>query len=353
MLFRSDVRVIEDGLRALRWARIICSTGFAPHPSGFSVTSNPVVQNRIKNLSGERVRDEFLGILSTERPAMGMTLLQDLGILEVWFPELEALVGLEQNIWHSEDVWGHTLMALHYAALLGGDLTDRVTAVFHDVGKGVTQHVKSKGLHSDDDVERQLREYGYSFHDHDSEGIRVLDASTIPRLKLYGSTDKYEVDMERVKHLINGHMHVFSSDKIRRGKRLKFLGVSDFGIDMLERSFILFLADTLARNLWLDYPLGRDEAEPMWGVVERGAQIRQDVLRYLNNTDAAPSVKDVNLSGHDVMALLSIKPSPTVGVVLRHLFYLVTNEDIANDKDALSDYVTRNKELLLNLQEEK
>jgi tRNA nucleotidyltransferase (CCA-adding enzyme) len=347
-----EKRVIEDGLRLLRWVRFICSTGMSPDPVGFDLVFNPTVQNRLENLSGERIRDELLGILSTERAALGITFLQELGILDTWIPELAQLFDMEQNVWHSECVGGHTLMSLDNVVRMGGDLTDRVTALFHDLGKGVTQDVKSMGLDSDSDRERQLAEYGYSFHGHDAESVRILDESVCPRLKLYGPTDKYDVDMDRVKHLIGCHMHTFSSNKMRMSRRLKHTGVSDFDMDMMDRSFMLFLADTLGRELWLDYPLGRAEAEPMWAVVERGADIRKKVLTYLEQERSARTVKDVLLNGHDVMRLLEIKPSRTVGKVLNHLFDLVTSEGIENDPAVLEQYVRNNQETLLNLPDE-
>ena len=349
----AEKRVVEDGLRLLRWVRFICSTGMSPDTSPFDLMDNPTVQNRIANLSGERVRDELLGILSTERAALGITILQELGILEMWIPELALLFDLEQNIWHSECVGGHTLMALDNVVRMGGDLTDRVTALFHDVGKGVTRDVKTLGADDDGDRERQLREYGYSFHGHDTEGVRILDESICPRLKLYGPTDKYNVDMDQVKHLVGSHMHTFSKAKMRMSKRLRHVGAMDFDLNMVDRSFTLFLADTLGRELWLDYPLGRDEAEPMWTVVEQGATIRRTLLDYLAQERSARTVKDVNFNGNDVMRTLDLKPSRKVGNVLAHLFDLVTGGGIENDYNVIEEYVVQNRDQMLLLPDER
>jgi hypothetical protein len=345
----AEDRILEDALRILRWIMFVCRYGLVPETAVFDVLNNPQVVRRVRNLSGERFRDAFLGTLSTERAPLGMTFLQELGILDMWIPELACLFDMPQNVWHSECVGGHTLMVLDNVVRMGGDLTDRVTAVFHDVGKGVTQDVKTLGLDNDNDRDRQLREYGYSFHGHDAEGVRILDDHICPRLKLYGPTDKYDVDMDQVKHLIGGHMHTFSADKMRMSRRLRHIGVSNFDMDMIDRSMMLFLADTLGRELWLDYPLGREDADPMWTVVERGANIRTKVLSYLEQERSARTVKDVLLNGHDVMRLLSVKPSRTVGKVLNHLFDLVTGEVIENDPEVLERYVMDNQETLLNL----
>jgi tRNA nucleotidyltransferase (CCA-adding enzyme) len=344
-----EKRVIEDGLRLLRWVRFICSTGMAPDPTGFDIVFNPTVQNRLQNLSGERIRDELLGILSTERASLGMTMLQELGVLKMWLPEMERLVDMEQNVWHSECVWGHTLMALDNVVQMGGDLTDRVTAFFHDIGKGVTQDVKIAEIHADDYGMDKLKQYGYSFHGHDAEGVRILNEDVLPRLKLYGSTDKYDVDVERVKHLIGHHMHIFSGYKMRMSKRLRHSGVSDFDMDMIDRSFMLFLADTCGRKLCLDYPLESADAEPMWAVIEKGATIRKSLLSYLEQERSARTVKDVLLNGHDVMRLLELTPSRTVGNVLNHLFDLVTSEKLENDPEVLEEYVVQNRGMLLVL----
>jgi tRNA nucleotidyltransferase/poly(A) polymerase len=349
----AEKRVMEDALRLLRWVRFICRTGMVPDPSAFDVTQNPSVVRRLQNLSGERVRDEILGILSTERAALGMTLLHELGIIEMWLPEMEQLVDYEQNVWHSEDVWGHTLMTLDAVVQMGGDLTDRVTAFFHDVGKGVTRDVKTTGVDDGDPLYDKLQQYGYSFHSHDVAGVRILDESIVPRLKMYGPTDKYDVDMDRVKHLIGCHMHTFSSNKMRMSKRLKHSGVSDFGMDMLDRSLMLFMADTFGRKLWLDYPLKSEDAEPMWKVIEKGASIKKDILNYLEQEHSARNKKEVAINGHVIMNLLGIRQGRKVGDVINHLFDLVTESGITNEPTVLEQYVVAHKDYLLNLPEEK
>lgn len=346
-------RLQEDALRIMRFVRFCCSTGFCLNPSIFDFVEDQLFLKRLKLVSGERIRDELLGILSTERPAVGMLLLQELGVIDMWLPEMERLVGMKQNVWHSEDVWGHTLEALEMSVQMGGDLTDRVTALFHDLGKGVTRDVKTLGSSNDGDVERQLREYGYSFHGHDSESVRILDEYVCPRIKLYGPTDKYEVDMGRVKHLIGRHMSTFSTSNMSTRRRLKHLGATDFGMDMIDRSFKLFLADTCARELSWDYPLGSETAEPMWTVLEKGASIRNKVMQYLEQEHSARTVKDVRLNGNDVMRILDIKPSRTVGKVLNHLFDLVTSESIENDPEVLEQYVNNNRETLMDFPEER
>jgi tRNA nucleotidyltransferase/poly(A) polymerase len=353
LIGRTVKRLQEDALRVMRFVRFWCSTGFTLDPNIFHFVTDSLFLKRLKLVSGERIRDELLGILSTERAAMGMRLLQELGIIAIWLPEMEQLVDMKQNVWHSEDVWEHSLLALEHAIHMGGDLTDRVATLFHDVGKGVTRDVKTLGSSNDGDVERQLREYGYSFHGHDAESVRILDELICPRLKLYGSTDKYNVDMDRAKHIIGRHMSTFSTSKMTTRKRLKHLGATDYSVDMVDRSFRLFIADTCARELDWDYPLGYPKADPMWVVLEKGARIRRSVLDYLAQEHSARTVKDVRLNGNDVMGLLGLKPSRTVGKVLYHLFDLVTSESIENDPVVLEQYLINNKEMLLDLPEEK
>jgi tRNA nucleotidyltransferase (CCA-adding enzyme) len=321
-------RCQDDAIRVLRFVRKgarYMPLGFTISPVIFDVVEDPLVRRRLELLSGERVRDEFFGMLKTSNAAWALSMLLELGILEMWFRELYALVGMQQNIWHSHDVWGHTLLALEHMTKLTKDLEPRVAVVFHDIGKGVTQATK---VYGNADESKCKLDYGFTFHGHEGESIELLQKQVKGRLKMYGAaSDKHPVNMDVVEHLIANHMNALR-DTGKVSRILKRLGVSSFGPGMLDYSYLLFEADTMGRNMSLTYP------EDLWKVVDRGVRTYNKIKTYLTAENVV-SVKELEINGHDVMRMLNIDPSRKVRDVLRRVFELVSEEELLNDREEL------------------
>ena len=98
----------------------------------------------MKHISKERIRDEVNKMLLTDHPAEAFEMLKDIGALKYISPELEKMIGLGQNQYHSKDVWGHTLDVIRNTKPI---LFQRVMALFHDVGKVTTHSVTPTGVH--------------------------------------------------------------------------------------------------------------------------------------------------------------------------------------------------------------
>jgi tRNA nucleotidyltransferase (CCA-adding enzyme) len=129
----ADERFGEDALRMLRAVRFASELNFEIH----SDTKKAISQNAglLKNISGERIRDEFVKIISSDQPMLGLQLAHDLGILKYIAPELEEGIGVEQNKAHAFDVWEHLLQSVQYSAKKKFPLRVRLAAIFHDIGK--------------------------------------------------------------------------------------------------------------------------------------------------------------------------------------------------------------------------
>ena len=72
----------------------------------------------ISTLPKERVMGELeKALLKADRPSIFFETLKEMNQLSVWFPEVESLIGVEQNPrYHAEgDVWVHTMMVLDVA----------------------------------------------------------------------------------------------------------------------------------------------------------------------------------------------------------------------------------------------
>lgn len=126
-------RFNEDGLRILRAIRLSCELSFEIE----SNTEKAIYENSnlLKNISMERIRDEFTKIIMSDRPMDGLLAMKKLDLLKYVLPELEKTIGIEQNKAHSYDVWGHLLRSVQHSADKNFDLEVRLVALLHDISK--------------------------------------------------------------------------------------------------------------------------------------------------------------------------------------------------------------------------
>ena len=138
----------EDPLRVLRVARFASVLGFKVDPA-----ITPIARAvDLSALSSERVHDELVKILlRSPRPSVGLEEMFRLGVLDQWFPELQALaLVIQDSLFHPErddfghhTVWAHTKLSVDQAAALAGlrglpaprKLALLLAALYHDLGK--------------------------------------------------------------------------------------------------------------------------------------------------------------------------------------------------------------------------
>jgi tRNA nucleotidyltransferase (CCA-adding enzyme) len=130
-------RLTEDALRIMRAVRFHVELGFILSRE----TEKAILEHGylLKNISKERIRDEFTKIIMSPRPMDGLLMLKKLNILQYVVPELEQTIGVEQNRAHSYDVWEHLLRSVQVAADKNWSLDIRLTALFHDISKPETR----------------------------------------------------------------------------------------------------------------------------------------------------------------------------------------------------------------------
>jgi tRNA nucleotidyltransferase (CCA-adding enzyme) len=133
----------EDPLRVLRVARFaarFASLGFTVAPPTLALMKEIVTAGEMEALTVERVWQETVKGLRTERPDVYFEVLRSCGALARLFPEVDALFGVPQpERWHPEiDTGVHLLMALRVAAELSKSETVRFAVLTHDLGKGTT-----------------------------------------------------------------------------------------------------------------------------------------------------------------------------------------------------------------------
>jgi putative nucleotidyltransferase with HDIG domain len=155
-----DETFSEDPLRILRAAYFASNLDLTIDDTCYASMVKQAA--RIKIVSAERITAEIMKILGSPKPSVGLLILQVTGLLTHVFPELEAMVGLEQPPeWHHKDVFYHTLQVVDNTARLSDKMELRFAALVHDIAKPKTRRLDE--------------EKGYNFHGHDDVGARMLD----------------------------------------------------------------------------------------------------------------------------------------------------------------------------------
>lgn len=187
-----ESRFKEDALRLLRAIRFSTELGFGvSHETLDALTANASL---LGHISKERIRDEFIKIVSTSSPALGIGLMQKTGLLRDVVPELLEGAGCEQKGAHIYDVFEHLLHALQHAADKGFNTYVRLAALFHDVGKPATRRYdKTKDK--------------YTFFGHEVVGARMTK-KILERLNFSRET------VTHVTTLVRNHMFFSDTEKI-------------------------------------------------------------------------------------------------------------------------------------------
>ena len=153
----------EDPLRVLRGAQFAARFGFKIAPETVDLCS----RMDLSTLPKERILMELeKALLKAEKPSIFFEELRRMDQLDVWFSELKALIGVEQNPrFHAEgDVWTHTMMVIDEAAKLrdavASPLGFMLAAVTHDFGKAITTEVKNGVIHA---------------YDHETKGLPLIE----------------------------------------------------------------------------------------------------------------------------------------------------------------------------------
>lgn len=188
----ADERFQEDALRILRAVRFSTQHGFViEHETMMAMIKNVELLSKI---SAERIRDEFLKMIMSAEPIVGITLSQKLGMMKYIAPELEIGIGVEQNGEHIYDVWEHNLRTMQHGADKEWPLHIRLAGLFHDIGKPATREWSKE---KDD----------YTFYGHDVVGAKITK-KVCERLKFGNElTDK-------VTRLVRYHMFFADTDQI-------------------------------------------------------------------------------------------------------------------------------------------
>ena len=280
----------DDPLRMMRAARFASQLDFEIDPGVLVSIKN--LAHRIAIVSAERVRDEFIKILMSPDPRMGITILVDTGLADIVIPEIPKLRLEVDEHHHHKDVYEHSITVLEQAMVqeirLGGpNLIIRLAALLHDIGKPKTRNFIDGG--------------GVSFHHHEVVGAR-LAKKRLQELRF----DTHTVEAVETLTALHLRFHGYgdrewSDSAVRRYVR-------DAG-GLLTHLHVLTRADCTTRN--------KAKATRLSGVYD-SLEARIDIL--MEQEELSKIRPD--LDGAQVMELLNLKPSREVGAAMDFLMEL-------------------------------
>lgn len=284
-----------DGLRILRMVRFAAELGFDVERNTFEIAKKNAW--RVKDIAVERIRDELekIFVADTKHPQLnlkdahvrGLAMLDELGLVDMLFPELATLKDLEQpKKYHLYDAYNHSLKAYEYAPP-----RLRFAALLHDVGKA--ESIKSTG----------------NMHSHAQIGAELADG-ICKRFKLPNSERK------RLVKIVALHMTDVKGD-MPKGKLRRFV-VENF--DVIRDLCDFMDADSIAHK----------------GESGRSDAIRR-VVKEIEDDGTPLRVKDLKISGQDLVNMGV--DEKTRGKILEELWLDTAENPALNDRKKAIDYV--------------
>lgn len=300
-------RFMEDGLRPIRALRFASQLNFSIEKDTFSEIFKPDVQKKITSISIERFRDEFLKMLKSEKPSVGLKLMEETGILKLFIPEFEICRGCIQGDgrgFHDFDVMDHLIYACDGAPK--NNYKVRLAALFHDIGKPSCKRV----------IENEKDGQLFTFYNHDNEGAKITE-KILRRLKFSNE------EIADVSHLVKNHMFHYESSWSDAAVRRFIVRV---GLQYMDDLFDLRVADVFGMHNNQVNLRNSTTSENILELKER--------IEKITEKQNALSLKDLCVNGKDLMDI-GIPSGKKMGVVLNELFEAVLEDPEMNNREKL------------------
>jgi poly(A) polymerase len=204
-----DARFTEDKLRMIRAVRFAARLGWRIETKTRAAIARRAAE--INSVSAERIHDELNLILTGERPALGLQLLEELGLLAALLPEVQAMKGMPQppEVHPEGDVFTHTLIMLERMKLFHRRPAFALAVLLHDVGKPPTYQLADR----------------IRFNQHDQIGAELAE-QMLRRLRFPNA------EIATVTALVKEHMRFINVKDMRPAKLKRFLRQPDFNLHL-------------------------------------------------------------------------------------------------------------------------
>ena len=298
----------DDPLRMMRACYFASKLSLEIEPECLlSIQNN---SERISIVSQERITNELFKILGTDRPSIGLNILQQSGLMEHVFPEISIMYGLDQsNEYHHKDIFYHTLEVVDNAAKLSNNFDLRLAALVHDIAKPKTRRLsKSKG---------------YTFYGHDDVGARMLKG-VAESMKFSNSTRDFITKLTAL------HLRPISLAKKE-------------------------VTDSAIRRLIVD---AGEEIDDLMTLCRADITTKnpKNISKYLANFDRVDKrIKEVTeidklkafqspVRGDEIMKMFNLSPGKEVGKIKTMIEDAIINGEIKNDYSSAISFLTKIKQ---------
>ncbi len=298
----------DDPLRIMRAFRFASQLSFKVDES--IMTAANKMRERLSIVSQERITDEFLKILASPKPSVGLQLLFDSAVLEIVFPEIFIMAGVDQRKeYHHKDVFLHTLQVVDNICKETENVWLRFAALVHDIAKPPTK--------------KFVEGIGWTFHGHEDLGARMMK-KIFHRMKLPLH------QLEYIQKLIRLHLRpiALANEEVTDSAIRRF--VVQAGED-LEDLIILCRADITSKN-----PI---KVKKYLGNYERVMQKVRDVKERDKLREFQSPVR-----GEEIMQICNLKPSRKVGEIKTAIEEAILDGKIGNNYEEAYKYLMEIKD---------
>jgi len=312
----------EDPLRVLRAFSLAAIFGFKIEPRTLRLAKSKA--KKLKNTSGERIRDELFKILDNPCSWKYLAEMDRLGILKFVIPEIEVMRGVYQGPYHHLDVWKHTLETLRQLDLLLAELKNKrqITAYLDKVISSERRRyclIKLGALLHDIGKPKARRRKGKKtiFHGHERMGC-VISVKICQRLRL--SNDEWNA----LQKMIFWHL------------RPGYLGDNE---ELSRRAIFRYLRDTAAEAVSVLLISLADQRATRGPLTTRAARLQHEkichqlIAEYFKKQNEKPQVRLI--TGDDLIREFKLTPSPLIGKILREMEELQAIGKIRTKQDAI------------------
>jgi poly(A) polymerase len=301
-----DVTFSDDPLRMMRAVRFATQLGYSIADETFDAIARN--RNRIEIISKERIADELHKIILSPRPSFGFLLLEQSGLLELIFPELAALRGIEKRGNHGhKEIFMHSVKVLDNICPHTKNLWLRWAALVHDIGKPVTK--------------RYSPDEGWTFHGHEFVGSKMIP-QIFRNLKLPMSDQ-----MKYVQKLVLLHLRpiVLAEDVVTDSAVRRLLFEAGDDIDDL---MLLCDADITSKN------------------ADKVALFRQNyelVRRKLQEIEEKDAIRNFQppVSGNEIIETFGVPPGRDIGVIKNAIKDAILDGVIPNEYEAAREFMMK------------
>ncbi len=295
-------RFKEDGLRGFRACRLASQLDFDIEEETFIAIKEALPVS--KQVSMERIREEFMKLLiHSPKPSKGIDLLRKTGLLEIFLPELLEGIGVEQKMFHANDVYWHSLKSCDVAPD-----SIKLSALLHDIGKP-----------------RKSTGDGH-FYGHDKESAE-MSKIIMKRMKFSNA------EIERVYRLVINHMfcYPYVSDDM---DDITIQNVQEHEwTDAAVRRFIARVGEENLDELF-QLRIADASSNPKASFSPEEIRYLQDRISEVRSDDMALKVTDLVINGDDLIEI-GIPRGPVIRNVLENLLQKVLDDPILNNKEKL------------------